>query len=290
MSRYCAHVKRAAAALLAAVALAGCSDVSTPAKAPTASQTDESTPAKAAIRLPPAAAGFDYQLGGPYSPPKGVRIVERDRTARPAAGLYNICYVNGFQTQPDASKSFAAQHPDLVLQTSKGPLVDPGWPDEYIFDTSTPAKRAALTTIVGEWISGCARNGYSAVEIDNLDSFTRSDDALTAQDNLALAGAYAKAAHAAGLAIAQKNTADYATQVHRLGYDFAVTESCYKFAECASYAKVYPVVLDVEYGDELGEDDFQRACSDPARPRTMILRDHSLSVPGDTAYLFRTCP
>ena len=289
-------MKRVAPALVAVVALAGCSasTTATPvASSSTHSSASVASPSAkqtAAIHLPPSGTGFDYQLGGPYTPPKGVRIVERDRTAQPAAGLYNTCYVNGFQTQPDESKAFAAQHPDLVLQTSNEPLVDPGWPDEYIFDTSTPAKRAALTTLVGGWIAGCARDGFSAVEIDNLDSFTRSKGALTAGDNLALAGAYAKAAHAAGLAIAQKNTAEYTAKVHALGYDFAVTESCYQFSECASYTKVYPVVLDVEYGDELGEDGFQRACADADRPRAMILRDHSLSVPGDADYLYRTCP
>src|SRR6187399_2709907 len=53
-----------------------------------------------APRLPEANAAFDYQLGGSYTPPAGVRIVTRDREDSPAPGLYNICYVNGFQTQP----------------------------------------------------------------------------------------------------------------------------------------------------------------------------------------------
>ncbi|WP_291521650.1 endo alpha-1,4 polygalactosaminidase [Branchiibius sp. NY16-3462-2] len=284
-------MKRAAVALLAVASLAACGRATPAPQPPAHSPTHHSaTQTHSAIHLPPAGVGFDYQLGGPYAPPKGVRIVERDRTAQPAAGVYNICYVNGFQTQPEESRSFAAQHPDLVLQTPKGPLVDPGWPDEYLFDTSTPAKRSALTTIVGGWIAGCGRDGFSAVEVDNLDSFTRSKGALTADDNLALAGAYAKAAHAAGLGIAQKNTAEYSAKVHALGYDFAITESCYQFSECASYTKTYPVVLDVEYGDELGEDGFQRACADANRPRAMILRDHDLSVPGDADYLYRTCP
>ena len=48
------------------------------------------------VKLFPEGAGFDYQLGGAYTPPKGVKIVARDRTESPAKGFYNICYINGF--------------------------------------------------------------------------------------------------------------------------------------------------------------------------------------------------
>jgi len=127
------------------------------------------------------------------------------------------------------------------------------------------------------------------VEIDNLDSYTRSAGALTADDNLALAATYAQRAHAAGLAIAQKNTVEQVSALHALGYDFAVTESCVEFEECAAYAAEYPVVLDIEYTDELGEDGFADACGDPDRPAVMILRDHSLVTPGDAEYVYRSC-
>lgn len=237
-----------------------------------------------AVRLPDASGGFDYQLGDPYPPPSGVTIVERDRTADPSGAGYDICYFNGFQTQPDESEALAEAHPELVVQTASGPLIDEGWPDEYLFDTSTADKRAARAELVGEWVDGCAADGFAAVEIDNLDSYTRSGGAMTADDNLALAAAYAQRAHAAGLAIAQKNTADQVSVLRALGYDFAVTESCVKFEECDAYTAEYPVVLDVEYNDELGEDDFADAYGDPARPAVLILRDHSLVTPGDAEY------
>lgn len=242
-----------------------------------------------AVRLPDVVGGFDYQLGGAYPPPPGVTIVERDRTAEPAGAGYDICYVNGFQTQPGESRVFAAAHPELVVQTGSGPLVDEGWPDEYLFDTSTADKRAALAELVGEWLDGCAADGFAAVEIDNLDSYTRSQGALTADDNIALAATYAERAHAAGLAIAQKNTADQVSALRALGYDFAVTESCVEYEECAAYAAEHPVVLDIEYTDELGEDGFADACVDPGRPAVMILRDHSLRTPGNAEYVYRSC-
>ncbi|GAB3898943.1 hypothetical protein GCM10029964_084170 [Kibdelosporangium lantanae] len=64
-------------------------------------------PSAAAVAAPPAHATFDYQIGGAYGPPSGVRVVTRDHTAAPAAGLYNICYVNAFQAQPGAEGSGA---------------------------------------------------------------------------------------------------------------------------------------------------------------------------------------
>lgn len=61
--------------------------------------------AEAAIQPLPANAKFDYQIGDPYTPAEDVRVVTRDRTASPVAGLYNICYINAFQTQAE-DKSF----------------------------------------------------------------------------------------------------------------------------------------------------------------------------------------
>jgi hypothetical protein len=44
-----------------------------------------STPAEAATYTPPPAhAGFDYQIGGAYTPPAGVEVVSRDHATLPA--------------------------------------------------------------------------------------------------------------------------------------------------------------------------------------------------------------
>ncbi|WP_282827954.1 endo alpha-1,4 polygalactosaminidase [Gulosibacter sediminis] len=244
----------------------------------------------AQVRQPPADAGFDYQLGGAYDPPEGVTVVERDRTAAPADLGYDICYVNGFQTQPEASASFAQAHPELLVTASGEPLVDPGWPDEFIYDTSTEANRAAIAELVGDEILDCQRGGYDAVEFDNLDSYLRSDGALAEADNIALATRYAQLTHDAGLAVAQKNAVDLASKLRDAGFDFAITESCVQFDECADYAEAYPVVLDIEYTDELGEAGFAAACEGPERPTTMILRDPKLVAAGDPDYVFAACP
>jgi hypothetical protein len=245
--------------------------------------------ADAGVALPDVGAGFDYQLGGAYPAPDGATVIARDRTDAPAGAGYDICYVNGFQTQPGESSAFVRQHPDLVLHVDGEPLADPGWPDELILDTSTEAKRTALAGIVRPWIDGCREAGYAAVEIDNLDSFSRSDGLLSEEDNLALAAEYARIAHDAGLAIAQKNTAESTARLARIGYDFAVTESCAEYGECEAYAEVYAVVLDIEYGDELGADGFAGACADRPSGVSMILRDHDLRTPDEDGYLFRAC-
>ena len=63
----------------------------------------------------PTGTDVDYQLGGNRSVPDNVGIVVRDREAAPAAGRYNVCYVNGFQTQPN-ERPFWRRHWDLVLK------------------------------------------------------------------------------------------------------------------------------------------------------------------------------
>ncbi|MCV7207451.1 endo alpha-1,4 polygalactosaminidase [Mycolicibacterium canariasense] len=265
----------------ACLALAGCStDGQAAPGAPSATST---------LRLPDRNAGFDYQLGGPYRPPAEVGTVERDRTHEPAGVGYDICYVNGFQTQPAESADVAQRHPDLVVQLGGKPLVDPDWPDEYLLDTSTAPKREALAAIVKPWIDGCAAKGYAAVEVDNLDSYTRSAGRLTVEDNVAMAATYARMAHQSGLAIAQKNGAEIAGRLRSAGYDFAITESCAQFSECDSYTTQYPVVLDIEYTDELGPEAFDSACNGVGRPPVMIMRDHNLVTPNDSGYYYSAC-
>lgn len=241
-----------------------------------------------AITLPPTGGAPDYQLGGAYDPPAGVTIVARDRTAEPAKDLYSICYVNGFQTQPGER---AIWPDDLLLHNGSGaPLIDPGWPDEVLLDTSTAAKRDGIIDIVTPWVRGCADAGFQAVEFDNLDSFTRSLGALTAEDNTALAIALVKVTHDAGLAAGQKNTAELTTPLHeRAGFDFAVVEECVQFDECARYTGVYgDHVIAIEYSDASAVS-FAEACADAKTPASVVLRDRDLVTRDDPDYVFELC-
>jgi hypothetical protein len=239
-----------------------------------------------AVVLPPANAAFDYQLGGAYDPPAGVQIVSRDRAEAPAPGVYGICYVNGFQSQPDEADIWLNDHPDLVLRDGGGsPVIDPDWPDEMLLDITSADKRAAIAEIVGGWIDGCAAAGYQATEIDNLDTYSRSNGAITTDDAVATAALFTARAHAAGLAIAQKNALEIIDRHAEMGFDFAVAEECNAFSECDGYTAVYgDLVFAIEYDDA----SFATGCA--AYPQLSIVRrDRELVVPGDAAYVFDGC-
>ena len=61
-------------------------------------------------------------------------FVSRDREGSPAPGLYNICYVNGFQAQPSEESFWLDDHPELVLRDAAGdPVIDADW-DEMLLD------------------------------------------------------------------------------------------------------------------------------------------------------------
>jgi hypothetical protein len=63
------------------------------------------------VVLPPVDVPADYQLGGAYPPPAGVGVVARDWREQPAAGAYGICYINGFQTQPEQRRWASVKRP-----------------------------------------------------------------------------------------------------------------------------------------------------------------------------------
>lgn len=281
-----------AAALTGILLLTGCGTAATGDDAPPSETTSESAPAASPataasrdVTLPPAGAGFDYQLGGAYPPPAGATIVVRDRTAPPAAGTYGICYLNAFQTQPGEASTWPS---DLLLTDASGqPVVDPGWPDETIVDSRQSDQVAAVVT---PWIQGCADAGYRAVEFDNLDTYTRTDGALTRDDNLRLARLLVAAAHGAGLAAAQKNAAEDAPLLRaQAGFDFAVAEECAAYDECAAYTDVYGAhVLAIEYPDTL-DAPLSEVCARADRPASLILRDRKLVPPEASGYRYETC-
>jgi hypothetical protein len=238
------------------------------------------------IAVPPDGAP-DYQLGAAYRPPAGVSIVARDRSA-PPAGVYAICYVNGFQTQPGELNAW----PDGVLLRTPddAPVHDPDWPDEVLLDTRTPQQRSIILGVVTQWIGDCARNGYQAVEFDNLDSYTRTGGALRRDDAVELARGLVAAAHNSGLAAGQKNAAEDAAAFRAAGFDFAVAEECAAYDECGAYTDVYGGhVVDIEYTDNLPRP-FDAMCADAATPSSVVLRDRDLVAPEDPGYHFELCP
>lgn len=244
----------------------------------------------AANPLPPASGGLDYQLGGAY--PADVAVVVRDAGADPLPGAFSICYVNGFQTQPDEAEQWEAR-PELLLTDDAGvPVVDPAWPDEYVLDPSSPAQRKGILELVGPVLSGCADAGFDAVEIDNLDTWTRFP-AIGWSEARTLAAEYVDLAHSAGLTIGQKNAAEMTAVAHEeLGFDFAITEECGAYDECAAYTDVYgQQVLQIEYSDSLAavEMTFAQVCALPDRAPLTILRDRGLVAQGEPRFVHEVC-
>ncbi|GGV41658.1 hypothetical protein GCM10010277_30500 [Streptomyces longisporoflavus] len=248
---------------------------------------DTSTDRTGTVRPPKPDTVFDYQLGGPYAPDDAVRAISRDRSAEPAKGLYNVCYVNAFQTQPgDAITWWKKNHPDLLLKNDEGSLVvDEDW-DEPLLDISAAGKREKLMNIVGPWIDGCAKAGYDAVEPDNLDSYERSDDLLTTEHAASFAQLLAERAHRKGLAIAQKNTTDLLPDRDRIGFDFAVVEECAAYKECGDFADAYD---DKVFAVEYTRKDYNTACDTYGSRLSITLRDRDVTPKGTKGYVFAQC-
>jgi hypothetical protein len=257
-------------------------------------------PAAADWTLPPANGKFDYQIGGDYPLPVAVQVVSRDWFAGTApAGAYGICYVNAFLTQaiepdvdrPDEKDNWPAE---LVL-TALGD--DPNWDGEYLIDLSTAEKRTAAAAWVKPMTQACATKGFRAVEFDNLDSWTRfADSPVASQPPFGRAEAVAYAAllvtdaHAAGLAAAQKNTAELSAAEARtqIGFDFAIAEECGRWKECGRYRANYGnLVFVIEYRKK----DFKKDCDNKKlRKRlSIVLRDINVTQPGSGSYVYRAC-
>jgi hypothetical protein len=235
----------------------------------------------------PAGALADYQLGGGYAPPPGVTVLVRDSTDMPAPGFFNICYVNGFQTQPGQSWPGGL----LVPGPDGTPLADADWPDEFLLDITTGQSRRTNLALIEPAIRACAGEGFDAVEFDNLDSYTRSDGYLTLDDTVAFARLLVAAAARLGLPAAQKNTPELGTRGRdQVGFRFAIAEECHRWNECAAYTRVYGAgqVLGIEYTDDL-RGPFSAACADPDRPASLILRDRMLLPVGSKGYVFELC-
>ena len=173
---------------------------------------------------------------------------------------------------------------------------DPNWGGEYLIDISTAQRRAAAAAWLEPMIATCAAKGFDAVELDNLDSWTRFDDTpmedrvpFGEDDAIAHAELLADLAHGHGLAVAQKNTVELPADVarDRIGFDFAIAEECGHWDECQGYVNVYgDHVIAIEYEQR----DFERTCRDFGDRLSVVLRDVDVSMPGSSTYRYARCP
>ncbi|HQZ33871.1 MAG TPA: endo alpha-1,4 polygalactosaminidase [Ilumatobacteraceae bacterium] len=238
--------------------------------------------------LPPRGGYFDYQLGGDYPPAVEIAVVARDWFAgEPSVGLYNICYVNAFQTQPPDGSDRPDQRsgwPAAVVSSFE----DPEWPGEFIIDLGTDEQRSLAAAFVDTMVDTCAEKGFDAVEFDNLDTYTRAADVPFGQaEALAFAAHIAAHAHSLGLAVGQKNTSELTREqaIDQVSFDFAVVEECAEYNECMAYRSIYGfAVLALEYSVA----GMTKACTDFGVGVPVLRRDRNLVTPADPGYEFET--
>ncbi len=271
--------------------------------------------ANVGFTLPPANGKWDYQIGGPYTPAAGVQVVSRDRTVAPVAGLYNICYVNVMQTQPNESGQSTANppygttawwlknHPNVVLKNAAGvPIVDAQW-NEVVFDVRTAAQRTELASVQMPWIQACKDAGYQAIEPDNIDAEVRSSGYLTHADVREYMKLLVPYAHSIGLAIGQKNAitsgsgstgAEWLTDGPSFvtvngvtqGFDFAVAEECGAYGECDAFVNMYGGrVFVVEYTAS----GFTKGCNAWRNQLSVIQRNVDVRPSSASGYVYKEC-
>ena len=231
----------------------------------------------AAVMAVPTGTDVDYQLGGARrTPAANVGIVVRDRNEPPAAGRFNICYVNGFQTQPN-EKAFWARRPGLILRDGTGePVVDEAW-GEFLLDVRTADQAQADRQDRQPLDRGMRgrRLRRRGVRQPRLLHPQRRAAEAPARDSGTRALLVDRARTAHGLAAGQKNLAGF--DGHQVGYDFAVSEECGRYDECGAYVDDFgDQVLMIEYR----ADDFEETCAAYGATHAVVLRDRDLSPEG----------
>lgn len=142
-----------------------------------------------------------------------------------AKGAKAICYISAGSWEdwrPDAG-----DFPESVKGKSNG------WPGELWLDVR---QLDILGPIMEERLDMCRDKGFDAVEPDNVDG--QSNDTgfpISYSDQISYNTWLADQAHARGMSIGLKNGPDMVTDLVDL-FDWALTEECYHFDECAAFS------------------------------------------------------
>jgi len=157
-----------------------------------------------------------------------------------ARGEHSVCYLSAGsweEWRPDA-----AAFPAVVL----GQALD-GWPGERWLDIR---RLDLLAQLMNARLDLCKAKGFEAVEPDNVDGYTNTTGfPLTYADQIAYNRWLAEQAHARGLGIALKNSAEQVDDLAEI-FDFAIVEECFTYDECRRYTPFVArgkAVLAVEY-------------------------------------------
>ncbi len=182
----------------------------------------------------------------PLHLPARSAVVEVDLFDTPAGDRSRIrqhsklqCYFSAgtFENwRPDA-----ADYPASIIGHA-----DAGWTGEYWVDIRSDVLKA----ILGRRLDLAVQKGCDGVDPDNVDGYRNNTGfALTAADQLAFNRWLAQAAHQRGLYVVLKNDPSQASQLVD-DFDAVVSESCYRFNECALFdvfLQRNKPVWDIEY-------------------------------------------
>lgn len=279
-----------------------------PAPAPAPAPTEPApapAPAPApttGIKLPPTGPiAWDWQIGASgdsaISVPAGAKLIDLDGFGTSAAkvaelkskGYYTVCYINAGSWEP--WRPDAAQYPNyLKIQQ------DPDWPEEYFLDVSDVFKSgSALAPILQARFKMCKDKGFDALEPDNLQNDENvSGGKVTTQQQIDFNGWVADQAHAAGLAVFQKNGPDKVLLKDRTGkmmvekFDGILNEECQAYSECgplAEYTKRGKLALNVEYKSSL----TLNCANFASLGVSSMKRDLDLVTPTMSGYLRQSC-
>jgi hypothetical protein len=155
-------------------------------------------------------------------------------------GRHAICYldVGAYEDyRPDAKR-----FPAAVLGKADIPWQGERWLDVRQLD--------ALLPIMRDRIAMCARKGFDAVELDEVDGYDNDTGfAISAGDQLVYNRALAHEVHLRGMSVALKN--DVEQIPHLLGsFDFSIDEQCATYDECRTllpFIRRDSAVFHVEY-------------------------------------------
>ena len=158
-----------------------------------------------------------------------------------AKGRHVVCYIDvgtWENWRPDAHK-----FPKSVLGHKDGHWIGERWLDIR--------QLAILQPIMSARFTMCKSKGFDAVDPDNIDGYQNSTGfPLSAQQQLTYDRWVAKAVHAVGLSVAQKNDNSQIGEL-RSSFDWAVLEQCYAQGWCGQftpYTNDDRLVVDIEYG------------------------------------------
>lgn len=186
------------------------------------------------FRGAPAPDPLVYDIDGFDNPASTVAALH-------AAGKRVICYI-----ETGAWESYRADAAEFPLDVLGKAMTD--YPDERYLDVRSPA----VVELIKGRVKMCADKGFDAIEPDIDDSYTEDTGfPITFEDNLTFNTAIADYAHQLGLSIGLKNGDEPAFAAAMEPFvDFALTEQCFEFDTCGSYApfvEAGKAVLAVEY-------------------------------------------